>query len=189
MFSFILHSILLGVALAMDSFSVSLADGLCEPQMPRRKQCLIASTFGFFQGFMPLIGWACVHYMVTRFRQFEPFIPWIALLLLLFIGGKMLIEGTTRNDTPPTGERLRGAILFFQGIATSIDALSVGFTIAHYKIIMALLCAMIIAVVTFIFSWAGLLIGRRFGTRLSGYASILGGTILIAIGLEIFFFT
>ena len=170
----------------MDSFSVSLANGLSDPLMRRRKQCIIAATFGFFQGLMPMIGWACVHYMVMRFKQFAPFIPWIALILLLFIGGKMLLEGLRHEKLPSPQGGVGGRLLLLQGIATSIDALSVGFTIANYNLVMALQCATIIAVVTFLISYCGLIIGKKFGTLLSGSASILGGIILIAIGVEIF---
>ena len=183
---FFLNSAFLGVGLAMDAFSVSLANGLNEPGMRRGKLFGIAGMFAFFQALMPMTGWICVHTIVRYFRSFETWIPWIALLLLLFIGAKMLIEGIrNRNaDTEKPGVGL--AALLLQGVATSIDALSVGFTIAEYDFLMALVCALIIAAVTFGICVAGLLIGRRFGTRLAGKASLLGGIILIAIGIEIF---
>ena len=92
-FLFYLNSFMFGVALAMDSFSVSIANGLNEPDMNRNKQRAIAFTFGWFQAMMPLIGWFCVHTIETMFSQFQKYIPWIALILLLYIGGKMLIEG------------------------------------------------------------------------------------------------
>ena len=95
---FFFNSALLGVGLAMDAFSVSLANGLNEPGMRRRKICIIAGTFAFFQALMPMIGWVCVHTIVQYFRSFEKWIPWIALILLLFIGGKMLIEGIRHKD-------------------------------------------------------------------------------------------
>ena len=183
---FFLNSALLGVGLAMDAFSVSLANGLNEPDMRRRKLCLIAGTFAFFQALMPVIGWTCVHTIVQYFRSFEKWIPWIALVLLLFIGGKMLIEGIRNRDGEGEKPRVRVAALLIQGVATSIDALSVGFTIAEYGFLMALVCALIIAAVTFVICVGGLLIGRKFGTKLAGKASVLGGIILIAIGIEIF---
>ena len=183
---FFLNSALLGVGLAMDAFSVSLANGLNEPRMRKGKLLAIAGVFAFFQALMPMTGWICVHTIVRYFRSFEKWIPWIALLLLGYIGGKMLIEGIrNRNaDTEKPGVGLTALLL--QGIATSIDALSVGFTIAEYGFLMALVCALIIAAVTFGICTAGLLIGKRFGMRLAGRASILGGIILIAIGIEIF---
>ena len=183
---FFFNSVLLGVGLAMDAFSVSLANGLQEPNMRKSKLCKIASVFAFFQALMPMIGWICVHTILQYFKLFEKCIPWIALALLLFIGGKMLIEGIRNDSNEIKASSLDIPTLFVQGIATSIDALSVGFTISEYGFIMALVCSLIIAVVTFFISVWGLVIGKKAGTRLSNKASILGGVILIAIGLEIF---
>ncbi|MCI6997617.1 MAG: manganese efflux pump MntP family protein [Eubacterium sp.] len=186
---FFFNSILLGVGLAMDAFSVSLANGLHEPEMKTRRMCRIAGVFAFFQALMPMVGWICVHSIVQWFHAFEAFIPWIALALLLFIGGHMLMEGLKHEneeneETEQTGVGF--AVLMVQGVATSIDALSVGFTIAEYGLLMALVCSLIIAAVTFVICMAGLIIGKKFGTKLSDKASILGGVILIIIGLEIF---
>lgn len=188
---FFVNSVLLGVGLAMDAFSVSMANGLAEPEMKRSKTNLIAGTFGFFQIFMPLVGWFCVHTLVSYFKVFEKFIPWIALILLLYIGGKMLIESISNMRKGKSGEeievtKVNFGILIVQGIATAIDALSVGFTIASYNLVMALVCAGIIGVVTFFISKVGLKIGKIFGMKLADKAGLLGGTILIIIGLEIF---
>ncbi|MCD7729797.1 MAG: manganese efflux pump MntP family protein [Clostridia bacterium] len=184
-FMFFVESILLGVGLAMDAFSVSLANGLNEPTMRKRKMFGIAGMFGFFQALMPMIGWICVHTIANYFTAFEKFIPWIALVLLVFIGGKMLIEGIRKKDEEHS-TKLGFWALVVQGIATSIDALSVGFTIADYDWVMALTESLIICAITFAICVAGVLIGRKFGTKLSNKAQILGGIILIAIGLEIF---
>ncbi len=185
-FIFFTNSILLGVGLAMDAFSVSLANGLAEPSMKKRKLCGIAGVFGFFQALMPLIGWLCVHLFVSFFSSFQKFIPWIALALLLYIGGNMIFEAIKNKEEEEKTSKLGFGTLVMQGVATSIDALSVGFTISDYNTVMALLCALVIAVVTFIICVAGLIIGKKFGTRLAGKANILGGIILIAIGIEIF---
>ncbi len=183
---FFVNSILLGVGLAMDAFSVSLANGLNEPLMKKRKMFGIAGVFAVFQTLMPLIGWVCVHTIAKYFNAFQKFIPWIALVLLVFIGGKMLIDGIRKKDEGEKEVKLGIGSLILQGVATSIDALSVGFTIAEYGFVMALTETIIIGVVTFGICVAGLLIGRKFGTKLSNKAQILGGIILIAIGLEIF---
>ena len=183
---FFLNSVLLGVGLAMDAFSVSVADGLNEPGMKRNKMCGIAGVFAFFQALMPMIGWICVHTVLQYFKAFEKFIPWIALILLLFIGGKMLLEGLRNEEEEEEQTKVGLVTLLVQGIATSIDALSVGFTIAQYGLVMAIVCAMIIAVVTFIISMTGLVIGKKFGAKFSNKAVIFGGVILILIGLEIF---
>ena len=185
-FVFFLNSALLGVGLAMDAFSVSLANGLHDPHMSRRRGAIIAGTFGVFQAVMPMAGWLCVHTIVELFSAFETFVPWIALALLGYIGGKMLMEGIKGEEAEETAELSAGA-LFMQGVATSIDALSVGFTISEYGWLMALVCSsLIVATVTFFICEAGLSLGKKFGTKLSGKASILGGVILIGIGLEIF---
>lgn len=183
---FVFNSVLLGVGLAMDAFSVSLANGLNEPKMKKKKMCAIAGVFGFFQALMPMLGWICVHTIVRYFRAFEKFIPWIALGLLAFIGGKMLMEGIKNEEEEVEMMRLTPAVLLVQGVATSIDALSVGFTIAEYGFVMALVCAVIIAVVTYFICMAGLIIGKKVGTKFSSKAAIFGGVILILIGLEIF---
>ncbi len=183
-FIFVLNSMALGFGLAMDAFSVSLANGLHEPKMKLKRMFVIAGTFAFFQFLMPLLGWICVHTLLEYFNAFSKLIPYIALGLLAFIGGKMLIEGI-KGEEGESEEVGKGA-LFVQGIATSIDALSVGFTIAHYQLLEALIASLIIGAVTLVICLAGLKIGRTFGMKLAGKASILGGVILIAIGLEIF---
>lgn len=171
----------------MDAFSVSLANGLHEPGMKPRRMCVIAGTFGLFQILMPLVGWVCVHTIAELFTGFQRMIPWIALLLLGYIGGKMLLEGLRGADADETeNEAVGTAGLLLQGVATSIDALSVGFTIAEYRWVFALTEAMIIGIVTFGICMAGLRIGKHFGMKLAGKASVLGGVILIGIGLEIF---
>ncbi len=182
--AFFFNSILLGVGLAMDAFSVSLANGLHEPRMRKRRMSLIAGVFAGFQILMPLIGWGCVCTIAGCFKAFEAFIPWIALALLGYIGGTMLYHGI-KNDEEEAPAVTLGALLM-QGVATSIDALSVGFTIADYGLVEALISCGIIGVVTFIICMAGLHIGKTVGTRLAGKAGILGGAILIFIGLEIF---
>ena len=182
----IFNSILLGVGLAMDAFSVSLANGLNEPNMRTRKMCGVAGMFAFFQALMPMLGWICVHTIVKYFQSFEKLIPWIALVLLCFIGGKMLYEGIKNKGGEEEHVGVGLGALIVQGVATSIDALSVGFTIADYDLYSAFLSALIIAVVTFMICFCGLFIGKKAGTKLAGKAGILGGAILIFIGLEIF---
>ena len=186
--SFLINSILLGFGLAMDAFSVSIANGLHDPQMKNKRMCLIAGTFAFFQFIMPMAGWICVHLLAETFTAFQPFIPWIALLLLSYIGGKMILEGIRGNadtDSCEADQPLTYRLLAVQGVATSIDALSTGFAIADYHWVMALAASAIIAVVTFAVCVVGVKIGKRVGMKLAKRASILGGVILILIGAEI----
>lgn len=183
-FLFFTNSVLLGVGLAMDAFSVSIANCLANPRMNRAEMSGMAFSYGFFQFLMPMVGWFCVHTIISIFEKFQPFIPWIAFILLLYIGGKMVLEGI-RGEVVEEGKKLTFGVLMIQSVATSIDALSVGFTIAEYQAAMALAASLIIAVVTFGICMGGAFIGKKAGSHLSGKASVLGGTILIAIGLEI----
>ena len=185
-FTFFFNSILLGIGLAMDAFSVSLANGLNEPTMKKSKMSGVAGIFSAFQFAMPMIGWICVSTIAQHFKAFEKCIPWIALALLGYIGGKMLYEGIKNQDSDDEKPAVGFSALLVQGVATSIDALSVGFTIADYNFIEALLACLLIGVVTFFICFAGIAIGKKAGTKLANKAGIFGGAILIFIGLEIF---
>ena len=185
-FLFFMNSALLGVGLAMDAFSVSLANGMNEKKMKKSRMAYIAGVYAFFQFLMPMVGWICVHTIVQLFGQFQKCIPWIALILLLYIGGSMIWESVKGEEEIGEVKKLSFAVLMLQGIATSIDALSVGFTIADYGFVMALVCSIIIAVVTFAICETGLYLGKTLGTKLTGKADVLGGVILTGIGIEIF---
>lgn len=217
MWELIVISLGLGVGLAMDACAVSMTNGLKEPQMKFGKAAFIAAMFGFFQALMPMIGWICVSLVVDSFEKFAQWVPYIALVLLAIIGGKMLYDGikdvkkekngkqdaqntetcesseTTENNSKQAVRKLTFGVLIVQAIATSIDALSTGFSLA--KIAggnpgtdwwRALISAGIIAVVTFGISLGGVYLGKKFGNKLGNKAQIVGGAILIAIGLEIF---
>ena len=186
-FSFFFNSIILGVGLAMDAFSVALVNGLHEPKMKKHKEITIARMFALFQAVMPIIGWFCVHTIADKFEVVKPFIPWVSLCLLVYIGIGMMREGMSKeSEVKESAYALTLGTLICQGVATSIDALSVGFTIAHYNQTAAIVCAVIISVVTFFISLAGVIIGKHFGTKFLGKSSILGGALLIFIGVEIF---
>lgn len=183
---FFVNSILIGIGLAMDAFSVSLANGLNEPCMSTKKSLGISGIFGVFQGLMPLIGWICIHTIVQWFTVFEKFIPYIALILLCYIGGKMLYDGIKNPECQQNCSKLGFAAIIIQGIATSIDALSVGFTISEYVFIQAFVEVLIIGVLTFSLCFVGIIIGKKFGAKIANKATIFGGCILIIIGIEIF---
>lgn len=191
-FIFILNSIMLGVGLAMDAFSVSLADGLHEPKMSKRRMAVVAGVYAAFQLAMPLIGWLFVSKLRSAFSVVQKFIPYVALGLLLFIGIKMIIEGFKEKnrgydeDGEKPAAKMTAGILLLQGIATSIDALSVGLTISDKKLPEAALSAGIIGVVTFAICIAGIVIGKKTGEKLKWKASVLGGAVLIGVGIEIF---
>ena len=178
----VIKGLLLGVGLAMDAFSVSLVSGLSEPKMKTGRMCAIAGVFAGFQALMPMIGWVLVHSLVSLFHSVSPFIPWIAFLLLGFIGGKMLIEAFGKCREEECLGKLSVGMILLQGVATSIDALSVGFTISEYNVFEALWTVLLIAAVTFIICLCGIFLGKSFGTRLADKASLLGGVILVGIG-------
>lgn len=210
MWQVILAGLMLGVGLAMDAFAVSMTNGLNEPKMRIGKAVLIALMFALFQLMMPMIGWVCVTLVADSFTQFVDWVPFIALALLLIIGGKMLIEGikhckeaksnanegeheqgATENSVKTTVKRLTVVALLAQAVATSIDALSTGFSLVEITDDanpwwQALIAASIIGIVTFGISLAGVFIGKKFGDKLGSKAEIVGGVILIAIGIEIF---
>lgn len=191
MIQLIINSLLLGVGLAMDAFSVSIANGIVESGMRKRRMFLIAGVYAVFQLLMPMLGWLLVTTLEEIFTKFSVLIPWIALILLLFIGGKMIVEAilekkSGRKTDEEQVTKLTFKTLIVQGIATSIDALSVGFTIADYSLKRAFAASLIIGVVTLVICLIGLIFGRKIGEKISGTATIIGGIILIVIGIEIF---
>lgn len=183
--AFYVTSLLLGVALAMDAFTVSIVNGLNEPGMRKRKMCGIAGTFAFFQALMPMIGWVLVHTLIRLFEGLQKWIPWAAMALLAFLGVRMILEGIRSRNGEEELPAVTLSDLILQGIATSVDALSAGLTFSEYGALQALTAAGIIAGVTFVICMAGLVFGRSIGKRLMRIAPILGGAILIAIGLRI----
>ena len=182
---FFLNNLLLGLGLAMDAFSVSVANGLHEPGMRRKKRLQIAGTFAFFQCLMPLLGWLAIRAVESLFTSFSRIIPWIALILLAFLGIRMILEGM-RKDAGEEQLALKTRTLLMQGVATSIDALSAGFALADYTPVQALLSGLIIAAVTLALCLVGVRAGQKAGQYLTHWASILGGLILIGIGVQIF---
>ncbi len=191
MVQLIINSLLLGIGLAMDAFSVSIANGIVESGMRKRRMFLIAGVYAVFQLLMPMLGWLLVTTLEEIFTKFSVLIPWIALILLLFIGGKMIVEAILeKKNGRKTDEeqvtKLTFKTLIVQGIATSIDALSVGFTISEYSVLRAFASSFIIGAVTLVICLIGLIFGRKIGGKVSGTANIIGGIILIIIGIEIF---
>lgn len=180
---FYITSFLLGLGLAMDACATSMANGLNEPKMKKNKVILIAFIFGLFQGLMPLSGYLLGHAVLEYISKF---IPWIALILLTIIGSKMIYEGIKHKEEKEEIINLTFKTLIVQAFATSIDALSVGFTFSSYSLFKAILASIIIAVVTFMICVIAVNVGKRFGTKLGKNAEILGGIILVLIGIEIF---
>lgn len=186
MIKLLIQAALLGVGLAMDAFSVSMANGMNEKKMVISRMIQIAVIFAGFQFLMPMIGWLAVHTVSSTFTIFMDAVPWITLILLLYIGGGMIKDGLEEEEEGEAEYEASTRKLLIQGIATSIDALSVGFTIAHYSLSSAFITSVIIAVVTFVICYIGIILGKKFGMVFANKSSILGGMILIFIGIEIF---
>ena len=158
------YTILIGFGLAMDAFSVSLANGLHEPHMKWMKVQGIAGTFAFFQWLMPLAGWYCVHKIVELFYFFAPYIPFIAFGMLSFIGITMIKEGLL-GTAEEIDRKISAKMIFWQGLATSVDALSVGFMIEEIDGATAFLCSLVIGAVTFVICLSGIVLGKKFGMK------------------------
>ena len=193
----ILTAIGLGAGLAMDACAVSMSNGLAEPKMKLGKIFTIAGFFGVFQIIMPIFGYLAVTVLSATLgenftRIFGYLVPWIALTLLLILGIKMIVEGIkegkdSNKENEESVKKLTIGGLFVQAIATSIDALSVGVIYGNVIPLEAYTTFLIIGIVTFGISVAAVFIGKKFGTIFSNKATIAGGIILCAIGLEIFF--
>ena len=194
-FLWIITAIGLGAGLAMDACAVSMSNGLANPKMKISKICLIAGFFGVFQILMPIIGYLSVTLLSDALGEsfttmFSYLVPWIALTLLLILGINMIVEGIKegKHKEEKVEEKvLTIGALFVQAIATSIDALSVGVIYGNVNPFEAYITFLIVGIVTFFISFASVFIGKKFGTVFENKATIAGGIILCAIGLEIFF--
>lgn len=175
---------LVGVGLSMDAFAVSVTNGMCK----RGGTLFIAAScglaFGLFQGLMPSIGFALGSTFAKYITRFDHI---IALVLLAYIGEKMIYDAIKGGETEATGALLKPGELVTQAVATSIDALAVGVSFASLMALPRMLVsAGIIALTTFVIAFLGVFIGKKFGDALSGKAQLVGGVILVAIGLKIF---
>ena len=178
----------IAVGLSMDAFAVSITNGAITRKIRPGFAIKIAATFGLFQAFMPFVGW-CIG------KAGEGFISsidhWIALVLLLYLGGKMVWESRKKSEEEsPLQDTIPWKTLLMSGIATSIDALATGVilpsAVGAGNLWLMLLSVAIIGTVNFIFCFPGVYIGKRFGDLLSSKAELLGGLVLMAIGIKIF---
>lgn len=174
------------LGLSMDACAVSISNGMCYGNIHKKQILTTAAAFGFFQAFMPVLGF----FIGSAFSDAISFLDhWIALVLLGFIGGKMIIEAVRELKYPEvciTGAKtLTPKLLLLQAVATSIDALAVGIGFAVMKVDV-ISAALYIGIITFINSIIGSHLGKKFGQLFKQKAEILGGVILIGIGIKIF---
>lgn len=177
----ILTVILLAIGLSFDSFAVSVCSGLNLPQIRFFQAAKIAIFLAFFQGFMPVAGWLVGNSMKSLI---EPVDHWIAFGLLSLIGGKMVIESFLNSETREIKNPLHIRVILLLSVATSIDALAVGFSFATL-LDRILVAAVIIGAVTFIASMLGILLGKKTGPKINRFAEVTGGLILVFIGTKI----
>lgn len=177
----IITIVFLAIGLSFDSFAVSVCSGLNLPHIRFFQATKIAIFLAVFQSFMPLLGWLVGNSMKS---VIEPVDHWIAFGLLSLIGGKMIIESFVNSENREIKNPLHIRVILMLSLATSIDALAVGFSFATLldKIVLAVV---VIGAVTFIASMLGILLGKKTGPRINRYAEITGGLILIFIGLKI----
>jgi manganese efflux pump family protein len=172
---------LLAIGLSFDSFAVSVCSGLNLPHIRFAQAAKIAIFLALFQAFMPLIGWLVGNSMKSLI---EPVDHWIAFGLLSLIGGKMILESFINSEAREIKNPLQLRVILTLSIATSIDALAVGFSFATL-LDQILVAAFIIGAVTFIASMLGILLGKKTGPKINRFAEITGGLILIFIGMKI----
>ena len=176
---------LVGVGLSMDAFAVAICKGLAMPRVNRKQTLLIGLYFGVFQAVMPLTGWLLGSQFARRVTKMA---PWIALVLLAWIGGSMIRESLSKKEEEEKAEpvELRHRELLMLAIATSIDALAVGVSFSMVELTVPIYAAAaLIGCTTFAISVAGVFVGNLFGARYKNRAEFVGGAILILIGLKI----
>ena len=176
---FFTTNIFLGIGLAMDAFSVSMANGLNEPHMNKGRVCTIAGVFGGFQALMPLIGYFLGSFFAEMIEKYD---HWVAFVLLAIIGGNMIKESFGKDEKVDSSMDVKSMLLL--AIATSIDALAVGVTFAFLQV-QIVPAVSFIGVITFIFSAVGVKIGSLFGTKYKSKAELFGGIVLVLIGIKI----
>lgn len=174
--------ILIAIGLSMDAAAVSMTNGMCIKNLGLRHSFLIGGFFGLFQGLMPLIGYFAGFVFAEKISAVD---HWIALILLGFIGGKMIVEAITQDEEICPMRKLTIKLVIVQSIATSIDALAVGVSFAALSV-NVFTASSIIALITFIISILAVFIGKRFGNILNRKAELVGGIILVGIGAKIF---
>lgn len=181
----LLEIFLVGVGLSMDAFAVAICKGLAMPRVNRKRTLLIGLYFGLFQAVMPLTGWLLGSQFARRVTKMA---PWIAFVLLAWIGGSMIRESLSKKEEEEKAEpaELRHRELLMLAIATSIDALAVGVSFSMVELTVPIYAAAaLIGCTTFAISVAGVFVGNLFGARYKNRAEFVGGAILILIGLKI----
>ena len=179
---YIIDALLLGITLALDAFSVSMVYGAKYQKLNLGYSLIIVLTFGILQTLMPFISWSLIHYLSEKILIISKISPYISLILLTYIGIKMIIN---KDDEDKVNDINYSAVLM-AGIATSIDALSVGFTFSNYNFNVVIVEVIIIGLITSIICLIGVYLGKRGGYLLGKKVPTIGGIVLILVGIKIF---
>jgi putative Mn2+ efflux pump MntP len=183
----ILELLLIAVGLSMDAFAVAACAGLTMSKVTVKKSLIVGLSFGFFQGIMPLIGWLLATWFADKIIAFD---HWIAFVLLCFIGGRMILGSFNKEECSDSNlydnaeTSLRPSKMLSLAVATSIDALAVGVSLAFLRVNI-ISAVSFIGIVTFFLSMLGVKIGNIFGSKFKSKAELAGGVILVLIGLKI----
>jgi putative Mn2+ efflux pump MntP len=177
----LLYIILIALGLSMDCFAVSVSGSITLKHVTPLRIIRTAFTFGLFQAIMPVIGWLIGHNLVTIVADYD---HWLAFVLLLFVGGKMIWESFRPSENTQTTDITSGMTLITMALATSIDALAIGLSFAFLEISIAI-AAVTIGVIAFLITIAGFLLGKKLGQLIGKRAEIIGGIVLIGIGIRI----
>jgi putative Mn2+ efflux pump MntP len=178
----ILELILIAIAVSMDAFAISIAKGLCNKKSNYKLALTLALFFGIFQALMPLIGF----YLTNNFSEYiQSYNYLISFIILSFIGIKMIMDSFHIDNTCDTDNRIKYNEIIILSIATSIDALAVGITFSLLDNFNILFSVFLIGITTFIFSFIGVILGCKLGSKFENIAEIFGGSVLIILALRI----
>ena len=186
MINHIINSLLLALGLGVDSFSISLVNGISYPNSNKKEHLKQSLIFGICQSLMPFIGYILLVYFSNRLTIIKTVSPYISLVLLSYLGIKLIMESFKTNNIEKNNAKLTTSTLILQGIATSIDAVSCSFSMINLSMFKAVIEITIIGIVTVVLSYLALSLGKEIGRKVEKYSQIIGGIILILIGIILF---
>lgn len=186
MISHIINSILLAIGLGVDSFSISLVNGISYPNLTKKDHLIQSLIFGICQSIMPFAGYILLVYFSNKLSILKTTSPYISLILLSYLGIKLILESFKNNEVEKTNQKLTILTLILQGIATSIDAVSCSFSMIDLTMLEAVIEVVIIGIITVLISSLALSLGKEIGKKVEKYSQFIGGFILILIGIILF---
>ena len=186
MTSHIINSFLLAIGLGVDSFSISLVNGISYPNLNKQDHFIQSFIFGICQSIMPFTGYLLLVYFSNKLSILKTVSPYVSLVLLSYLGVKLILESFKNNEIEKANQKLTIFTLILQGIATSIDAVSCSFSMISLTMLEAIIEIVIIGIVTIGVSYLALNLGKEIGKKIEKYSQLIGGIILILIGIILF---